>query len=322
MSVVSTHGETNLRLLVSGHSEVAAGVIELELSSRDGTKLPEWQPGAHVDLHLPNGHTRQYSLMSGNDAGTTWRVAILIEEDGRGGSLCIRDQLREGDELDVVGPRNHFSLSPATNYLFIAGGIGVTPLIAMIDAIETQGRDWKLIYLGRSRETMAYGQTLSAAFPNRVVLAPRDMNDRFDVDSAIKDMATETHVYACGPERLLVAIEEAMGVDGMDRVHVERFHPREVAKDEPDKEFVVYCKRSGVELVVADDESILMAADFAGIDIPGDCMEGTCGACETRVFEGEVDHRDSVLPLQARATAETMMICVSRAKSDRLVIDL
>jgi ferredoxin-NADP reductase len=322
MSLVSTHGELNLRLRVSGRSEVAAGVIELELSSRDGTQLPEWQPGAHVDLHLPNGHTRQYSLMSGNDAGTSWRVAILIEEDGRGGSLCIRDHLHEGDEVDVVGPRNHFSLIPAPNYLFIAGGIGVTPLIAMIEAVETQGREWKLIYLGRSHETMAYGQILSAAFANRVVLAPRDMNDRFDINSVITDVSSETHVYACGPERLLVAIEEAMGGEGIDRVHVERFVPREIVKEEPDKEFVVYCKRSGVELVVADDESILMAADFAGIDIPGDCMEGTCGACETRVFEGKVDHRDSVLPLQERATAETMMICVSRAKSTRLVIDL
>ncbi len=322
MHFASTHGESKLRLLVSDRKTVASGVIELELTLSDGSGLPDWQPGAHIDLHLPNGLSRQYSLMPGSDPAMSWRVGVLVDEDGRGGSLCIRDQIHIGDEIDVVGPRNHFPLVSGKSYLFIAGGIGVTPLISMLEAAEIKGDEWRLIYLGRSIETMAYADALSSRYPDRVELVPRDTKHRFDVDAAIKALAPETCVYSCGPERLLLAIEQAMGEAEIDRLHVERFHPRKVEVDGPDHEFVVVCKRSGLELVVPADESILMTADFAGLDIPGDCMEGTCGACETRVYEGLVEHRDSVLTPQARETGETMMICVSRSKSSRLVIDL
>jgi ferredoxin-NADP reductase len=260
--------------------------------------------------------------MPGALSRANWRVAVLVEEDGRGGSLYIREEVHEGDEIEVLGPRNHFPLTAADSYVFIAGGIGVTPLIPMIEELDARDATWKLIYLGRSIEAMAYAEELSGRYPDRVLLSPRDTAESFDIESAVAELPSDTHVYSCGPERLLSAIEAAMGETGLERVHVERFHPREVVADGPDQEFIVYCKRSDVELVVPDDESILMAADFAGIDIPGDCMEGTCGACETRVFEGEIDHRDSVLTPQAREAGETMMICVSRCKGGRLVIDL
>ena len=169
---------------------------------------------------------------------------------------------------------------------------------------------------------MAYAAELYSRYPEQITLCPKDIAAGFDLPALIEGLSPKTHVYACGPERLLTAIEDVIHVAETDRLHVERFVPREIHLDGPDQEFEVFCQRSGVEILVPVDESILMAADFAGIDIPGDCMEGTCGACETRIIEGEVDHRDSVLTPQARAANKTMMICVSRSKGGRLVIDL
>lgn len=322
MTFASTHGESVTKLRLVHRAEVGSGIIEFEFVSADGSDLPRWSAGAHIDLKLGNDLTRQYSLMQGVQSVDNWRIAVLIEEDGRGGSAYIAERLTQGVEIESVGPRNHFALNPAASYLFIAGGIGITPLMKMIDDAERSGIPWNLAYLGRSSETMAYAQTLLEQFGDRVQLYPTSMGLRCDVEATIRALPDDGHVYCCGPERLMLAVEGVLGESGANRAHVERFHPRELHLDGPDQPFQVYFQKSDVELTVDVDESILMVADFDGIETTGDCMEGTCGSCETRVIEGIVDHRDSVLSAQARAEGDTMMICVSRARGARLVIDL
>lgn len=314
--------ESHQNLLVLSRREVALDVIELEFSSLDGAKLPKWNAGAHIDLHLSNGMTRQYSLMEGLIDPSNWRIAVLIEREGKGGSLEIEKDLEVGSVVNSEGPRNHFPLVNSEEYLFVAGGIGITPLIRMIDEVEKLSTPWRLAYLGRDESTMAYSADLLNTYGPRVELFISSQGNRFDVNKHINDLSPSTVIYSCGPERLMLALEEAVSSDELERVHVERFHPREITLTEPEHSFVVYCAKSDVEISVPEDESILVAADFEGIDVPGDCLEGTCGACETRVLEGEVDHRDSVLSAQARKEGDTMMICISRAKGNRLVIDL
>lgn len=322
MSFSSTHTETEQYLVVVARRRVSEDTIELEFAEATGKPLPEWGAGAHIDLKISNGMVRQYSLMQGLRDPNNWRIAVLIERKGRGGSLFIDKELKVESVVKSVGPRNHFPLNPAEKYLFVAGGIGITPLLQMIDKAEEQGIAWELAYLGRSPETMSYHIELQERFGSRVKVFAKSAGQRFDVEAQLSRLGPETHIYCCGPERLMLSLESAIGDEGINRIHVERFHPREIKFSEPDHEFTVYCQKSDEEITVPIDESILMAADFAGIEISGDCLEGTCGACETRVFEGEVDHRDSVLSAQAQAEGGTMMICVSRAKGKRLVIDL
>ena len=317
----SSHEEILLELEVLRVQEVAHNIIELEFASTDGAPLPEWSAGAHFDLRLKEGLSRQYSLMRGTINPNNWRIAVLVEEDGRGGSLYIKENLKKGAVTKGFGPRNHFPLTPADEYLFIAGGIGITPLLEMIREAESSNIPWTLKYLGGSPSAMAYVDSIQKEYGDKAEVFAKSLGQRLDLPEVIESASAGTHVYCCGPERLMIAVEESLAASP-ERAHVERFHPKEIVLTEPDKEFTVYCKKSDVELLVPADESILMAADFEGIDIPGDCMEGTCGSCETRVIEGEVDHRDSVLSAQARAEGDTMMICISRAMGNRLVIDL
>lgn len=309
---------------VVGRREVADEVIELDLTAHGPLPLSDWEPGAHIDLRLGQDVIRQYSLVpSSTGEPGRWTVAVLIEKDGRGGSKLIAHDLHEGSVIKTSGPRNHFPFEAAEQYLFIAGGIGITPFIAMCRAAEAAGAQWRLVYLGRSRSTMAYLADLEAEFPGRVDVYAAD-DRRFDVASAIAGLEPGTHVYCCGPDRLMSAVEETMSTpDLLPFVHLEHFHPRAGGEDE-NEEFTVYAAASDVEFVVPYDESVLVAADFAGVVVPGDCLEGTCGSCETRVLAGKVDHRDSILsPLQRREST-SMMICVSRAAPGcpRLELDL
>ena len=314
----STHGETTHELVVVSRIDVADRVIELEFQATNESTLPVWSAGAHIDLKLANGLSRQYSLMRGLLASNNWRIAVLVEEQGRGGSVFIRDHYVVGSRLTAVGPRNHFSLVRAKEYVFIAGGIGVTPLVEMIAEAQDKNIKWQLAYLGSRRESMAYQEVLVDMYPQQVSTFISSENTRLNLDDFAITVPSEAEVYCCGPEALMLEVERIFS----DRAHVERFHPREQHDLTPNRPFIVYCSQSDLELEVDADESILMTADFAGIEIPGDCMEGTCGSCETRVLEGEVDHRDSVLSQEARNTGDTMMICVSRARGKRLVIEL
>jgi ferredoxin-NADP reductase len=283
---------------------VADDVVELELSGPD---LPDWTPGAHVDLHLAPGLVRQYSL-----CGPGFRIAVLREKAGRGGSAFVHDRLAVGDRVEVGGPRNHFPLVTAPRYLFVAGGIGITPILPMIAAAEAAGAEWRLLYGGRSRRSMAFLDRLpdDRTDPRVTVQA----GGLLDLPAAVAE-APGAEVYGCGPAPMLDALLAACPA-----AHVERFTPVEV--DLPERPFEAVLARTGVTVTVPAGTSLLTAVEAAGVDVLQSCREGTCGTCETTVLEGTPEHRDSVLDETDRAAGDAMMICVSRARGDRLVLDL
>ena len=290
---------------ISSRRTVADDVVELELSGPD---LPTWTPGAHVELHLAPGLVRQYSLCGrGRDDG--YRIAVLREPAGRGGSAFVHDRLGVGDRIEISEPRNHFPLAPAARYLFVAGGIGITPILPMIAAADAAGAPWRLLYGGRSRASMAY---LERVEPDpRVTVQAGGL---LDLRAAVAD-APGAAIYGCGPAPMLDALLAACPT-----AHVERFTPVEL--DLPQRPFEAVLARSGVTVQVPAGASLLAAAEAAGIDVLQSCRAGTCGTCETAVLDGEPEHRDSLLDAVDREAGEVMMICVSRARGARLVVDL
>jgi ferredoxin-NADP reductase len=307
--------------LVRGMRQEADGVLSVQLEPLDGAPEP-WEPGAHLDILLPTGGTRQYSL-SGRPGQPGYRIAVLHEPDGRGGSHWVHRTLRVGDVVGIRGPRNHFALEQAPGYLFIAGGIGVTPLLPMIARLDAEGRPWSLAYAGRSRRNMAFLDEL-AAYGDRVAFAPRDEGGRLDADALVAGLAPGVLVYVCGPQRLLESVRAALAVVGAeDRLRAELFAaPKDDAVPGATDAFTVELRRSGLTLTVSSEQSILGAAGAARVDVMSDCEEGICGSCETRVLEGEPIHRDYVLTAQEKAQNDCMMICVSRSARPLLVLDL
>jgi ferredoxin-NADP reductase len=306
--------------------EAAERVKCFELTDPVGGELPAWTPGAHVDLHLPGGLIRQYSLSGDPSDRRTWRIGVLLEEDSRGGSRYLHEQVDLGALLTAGGPRNNFRLIDASRYVFIAGGIGITPLIPMIGAAQAAGADWELHYGARSRSWMAFADELER-HGARCLLYPQDERGFMPLDRILGPAADEAAVYCCGPEPLLRAVEQVQRARRAGSLHVERFHPRELDDDPAGAAsgadgFDVVLNSSGTTVRVAPGQSILAALLRAGVDVPSSCEEGTCATCETEVIEGEVEHRDSVLTDEERATGRTMMLCVSRARSPRLVLDL
>lgn len=304
--------------LVVGRRESAAdGVLALTLRHPLGEPLPAWEPGAHADVLLEPGLERQYSLCGDPADRSAWRIAVLRESAGRGGSAHVHEQLREGARVRVRGPRNNFALEPAPRYRFVAGGIGITPILPMLAAAEAAGAEWTLLYGGRTRASMAFGEELGR-YGDRVTIAPEDETGLLDLPSVLDDVPEGTLVYCCGPGPLLDAVE-ARCPPGVLRV--ERFQPKQQDSGEH-TEFEVELARSGRTLTVAPDVSVLDAVRAAGVEVLYSCTEGTCGTCETDVLDGEPDHRDSVLTEDERAAGETMLICVSRCRGKRLVLDL
>lgn len=294
---------------------LAEGVIRLTLGHPAGEPLPEWRPGAHVDLLLGPGLERQYSLCGDPADRSALQVAVLREPESRGGSRFVHEELAERGRLRIRGPRNHFTLVDAPRYLFIAGGIGITPILPMVAEVDARGVDWRLVYGGRTRASMAFLEELSSRFPDRVSVRPQDETGLLDLDGLLSGEAQDTAVYCCGPEPLLLAVEARR-----PGVRVERFAPKEVTG--VNFVFEVELARSGMTLAVPPDKSILEVAEDAGIPALSSCQEGTCGTCETPVLEGLVDHRDSILTDEEQAENDTMMICVSRARGTKLVLDL
>ncbi|MEU0673742.1 PDR/VanB family oxidoreductase [Streptomyces sp. NPDC006172] len=304
-------------LVVTEAESAADGVLALTLRHPLGEPLPEWEPGAHVDLVLGPGLERQYSLCGDPADRSAWRVAVLREPAGRGGSAYVHEQLTPGRQVRVRGPRNHFALRPAPRYRFIAGGIGITPILPMLAAAEAAGAEWTLLYGGRSRNSMAFAAEL-ARYGDRVTLAPQDESGLLDLGAVLDGLPEGALVYCCGPGPLLDAVE---GRCPPGALNVERFQPKEQPVG-AGEEFEVELARSGRTVSVAADVSVLDAVRAAGVEVLFSCTEGTCGTCETDVLEGAVDHRDSVLTAQEREAGETMMICVSRCRGKRLVLDL
>ncbi|MGW5491526.1 PDR/VanB family oxidoreductase [Streptomyces olivaceoviridis] len=304
-------------LVVDRREPAAEGVLALTLRHPLGEELPAWEPGAHVDVLLGPGLERQYSLCGDPADRRLWRIAVLREADGRGGSAYVHERVREGDKVRVRGPRNHFPLHPSPRYRFIAGGIGITPVLPMLAAAEAAGAEWTLLYGGRTRRSMAFTAELER-YGDRVTLAPQDETGLLDLAPVLDGLPDGTLVYCCGPGPLLDAVEERCPAGA---VRVERFRPTERSAGD-DGAFEVVLERSGRTLTVPPRVSILDTVRAAGVEVLYSCTEGTCGTCETDVLEGTPEHRDSVLTDEERESGETMMICVSRCRGGRLVLDL
>ncbi|MFJ5984542.1 PDR/VanB family oxidoreductase [Lentzea sp. NPDC092896] len=299
---------------ISARTAVAADVIALTLVAADGQDLPPWRPGAHVDVALPTGLTRQYSLCGDPADRSRWRIAVLRERTSRGGSAWLHSPAAEGATVTVGTPRNLFELVPADGYVFIAGGVGITPILPMIAEAERSGVPWTLWYSGRSR-SMSFVDDL-AGYGDRVHLVP---GGRVPIPEVLGTPTSGTAVYCCGPEPMIEAVREACGTWEPGTLHVERF----VAESSPtdgSTGFDVRCARSEVDVRVEDGVSVLDALLKAGVEADYSCTQGFCGTCETRVLEGTPDHRDDYLDHEK--SPDTMMICVSRSRCPRLVLDL
>ncbi len=318
---VSKTAETEVDLRVAARRDVADGVVELTLTEPSGAPLPAWNAGAHIDLVLTPSLTRQYSLCGSTADESSWKIGVLRDPESRGGSAYVHEKLQEGATVRVRGPRNHFPLVASPHYLFIAGGIGITPILALIEAAEARGAEWNLLYLGRSRASMAFLDRFEG--DQRVTLAPRDEGDRFDLLSLLGTPRPGTLVYCCGPSALLDSVEEACASWPDGSLHIERFAAKVVEPSEDALDsFEVECSRSGVTVTVPEGTSIFDAVEKAGVEVLGSCMEGVCGTCECDVLEGTPDHRDSVLSKSDRERGDTIMTCVSRSLSQKLVLDL
>ncbi len=312
-----------LTMDIKAKTPITDTVTALTLVRSDGRDLPAWTPGSHIDLVLGPDMIRQYSLCGAPADLRSWQICVLHQPDGRGGSTHIHHGLREGETVTVHGPRNNFQLVDASAYLFIAGGIGITPLLSMIGSVDQAGAEWSLMYAGRSRRTMAYADDLQQAHRERVTLVATDTHGRIDLARLLAETTPDTAVYACGPESLLLAVETAAAeLENVGEIHLERFTPRTQADGHLLDNFEVEFVRSGITVSVGPDESILDAARSAGISAPFSCSEGTCGTCETDIVSGLADHRDSVLSPTEREANSTLMICVSRAACPKIRLDL
>ncbi|MFF9317536.1 PDR/VanB family oxidoreductase [Streptomyces sp. NPDC014735] len=307
---------TTHRLLITERASPAEGVVLLRL---EGAGLPAWQPGAHLDLLLPSGLVRQYSLCGDPAAADTYTIATRLVEDGRGGSREVHERLRAGDEVEVRAPRNRFPLVDAPAYLFVAGGIGITPILPMLRSVAASGADWRLLYGGRSRASMPFLDEIEklGAEGGRVTVVPADEAGRPDTAGALADTAEGTAVYCCGPEPLMDAVAAALPPGRT--LHLERFAPASTSTAGSGP-FEVELRRSGRTVHVAADRSLLSAVREELPHVSYSCEQGFCGTCRQSVLEGEVDHRDELLTDSERD--DSMLICVSRCRGGRLVLDL
>lgn len=299
----------------------ADGIVSVELQAPDRAPLPAWTPGAHIDVLLPSGLTRQYSLCGDPRQRDRMRIAVLLEANGRGGSRAVHD-LRLGQRLELRGPRNAFPLDARDSYLFVAGGIGITPILPMIAAAAEAGADWRLIYGGRARRSMAFLDEL-ACHGERVSVHPADERGPLDVAAICRRAADGAHIYSCGPGGLLDALSDSFASAGLaERLHLERFGAAPLAAQAGDGTLLVTLARSKAQVDVPPGVSIMAALREAGHQVASSCEQGVCGMCEARVLEGVPDHRDMLLTESERQRGDVMMLCVSRACTPALTLDL
>lgn len=305
------------RMRITAKHPVADGVVRLRLTRVDGRPVEPWYAGAHVTLRLPIGIERQYSLCSDPADRAHVDIAVLRQEPLGRGSAYVHDVAELGDELDVIGPRNHFPLEAAHEYLFIAGGIGITPIRAMIEALPPT-RTWRLLYLGRTRSEMAFARELESRYGERVrVIAGDERTERLDIS---REIATTTaDVYACGSSALL---DDVVAATPHARCHVERFIAIDREAGSVKAPLVVVARSTGQRIEVAADQSVLSAMHGAGIPVATSCGTGVCGTCETRVLAGRPQHLDSVMPDDDKDEIGVFYPCVSRASTSELVLDV
>ena len=308
-------------LEVTGRQTEADGVLTLELSSPSGGRLRDWTPGSHIDLVLPNGMTRQYSLCGDRFDPSTYRVGVLLEPESRGGSSYVHERLRVGDVVGVGGPRNNFPLVPSGHYLFVAGGIGITPILPMVRQAEMLGAGWRLLYGGRRRDARAFLDE-RAAYGDRVLVRPQDEYGLLDLDGFLGEPRGGVRVYSCGPAPLLAAMERTCAGWPPYTLRVERFVAEDAGAPARTAPFEVELARSGTTVTVTPDQTVLQALSRVGVEVLSSCRRGVCGTCETTVLAGRPDHRDALLDDDERQADDCMYVCVSRSRDERLVLDL
>ena len=315
-----------VKLKVASARMLTNTIRELVLTAAAGGRLAGYTPGAHVKFQLPAGE-RSYSLIdfepvSGEDGGKQYRFAVQLEPESTGGSRHMHD-LTPGDEVEASAPQNDFPLVPGKPALLIAGGIGITPMISMATALKQAGTAFRFHYASRSSDAMAYRSELEAEFGENLTLHFDDQLDTaFDIDRLIATVTADEHVYICGPKGMIEAVKskaEAAGIDS-GRVHFELF--TSAAPQSGDTEFEVEIQSSGAVFVIPVGKSIIDVLEEGGVDLVYDCQRGDCGICQTDIIEGVPDHRDVVLSDAEKSEGKVMQICVSRAKSARLVLDL
>lgn len=314
-----------LKVVVTRRTEEAKGIVGLELRALDGTPLPGFTPGAHIDVLLPNGLVRQYSLVNDCEDHDRYEIAVSNVANGRGGSACVHSALVEGETLEIGTPRNNFGLRDGHRcFFFVAGGIGITPILSMIRFCNRKGLEWNLLYLARTRAHAAFLKELREYDADRVRLHFDDeAGCNFDIHSCSSLIPGGVPVYCCGPAPLMQAVTDFSSRHPDNPVFLEWFAPPpEKADQSPSRSFEVVLKRSGKALHVGEDQSILEVLENHGYNVPCACREGMCRTCETGVIDGVPDHRDFVLSKAEREEGRTMMICVSRARSTALVLDI
>jgi len=302
----------------------AEGIISVELRPWGDTVFTPFEAGSHIDLHLPNGLVRSYSLLNAPSDQGRYVLGILRDRASRGGSRYVHEQLRVGTQLQISQPRNNFALDTrASHSVLVAGGIGITPIYCMFRQLLALGRSAELIYCARSRAEAALLDEISGLGAKVLYHFNDEKGGLPDLASYLAGRPADTHFYCCGPTPMLDAFEQTCERLGYPHAHIERFTAAEVAASEDAQDsYSVELSKSGKTVSVEPGLNLLDVLLEAGCDIEYSCREGVCGSCETRVLEGDVDHRDGVLTKAERAANKSMMVCVSGCKSRRLVLDL
>jgi ferredoxin-NADP reductase len=322
-------GMSTLSALVHTLRHEADGIISIELRpATAAVDFPAFEAGAHIDLHLPNGLARSYSLCNPQTDRQRYVVGVLHDRQSRGGSRWLHEQLRVGTTLPISAPRNHFRLDEAApRSVLVAGGIGVTPIWCMAQRLASLQRPVEMIYCARSRKEAAFLEPIEALAAAHAIALTCHFDDERggppDLAALLGGRGADSHYYCCGPAPMLDAFESTCQRLGLPHVHIERFAaapaPAQTAQQEG---FIVECARSGKTVEVPAGKSILDSLLDAGLNPDHRCQDGVCGACETRIISGEADHRDGILTSQEQAANKSMMICVSRCKRGPLVLDI
>lgn len=316
-----------LQVRVARKAVEAQDIVTLELVATNGQALPAFSAGSHVDVQLPNGITRQYSLCNDPQETHRYQIGVLRDAASRGGSAAVHDLVKEGDVLTISAPRNHFGLAhEAQKHLLLAGGIGVTPILCMAERLANTGADFAMHYATRAPERTAFRQRIAAsAFASRVQFHydNGDAMQKLDLQKLLSQPQAGTHLYVCGPKGFMDAVLGTARAAGWPetQIHYE-FFSAEVAKSDSDASFEIKLASSGRIVMVSKDQTVVQALAAAGVDIMISCEQGVCGTCLTRVLEGVPDHKDSYLTPEEQAANDQFTPCCSRSKTQQLVLDL
>ena len=317
---------TDLHLIVSRRTQEADGICSFELEPALGGELPPFTAGAHIDVRVHSGIVRQYSLCGDPAERRRWRIAVLREPRSRGGSSGMHEEVHPGTTLRVSEPRNQFPLVTAPHSLLVAGGIGVTPILAMAKTLRREGRSFELHYCARSRARTAFRAEIASEFgaSARFHFDDAEPAQKFDAEAVLSRARGETHLYVCGPAGFMdhmLATARRLGW-AEDRLHREYFAAPVAPTPAADSAFDVRLARSGIALSIPPNKSVLQVLLGAGIEIPYSCESGVCGTCATRVLDGAPDHRDAYFTDAERAKDDRFTPCCSRSTTPVLVLDL